>query len=188
MIFQRGRKLSKQDKENLYTTHFDTVYKTALFLVRDHWAAEDITHDTFNIAFAKYYQLKDAAKIVPWLRTITLNVTRGYLKTNKKITPVDFDKSFLAQDQSSFTPIEDIIKQRETGQLLREAILALPIKFQEVAILRYYDELEVAEIADFLKIPEGTVKSRLSRARDKMRKHIEKTENARGKGGIVGVK
>src|SRR5690606_1504530 len=102
---------------------FDTVYKTALFLVRDHWAAEDITHDTFNIAFAKYYQLKDAAKIVPWLRTITLNVTRGYLKTNKKITPVDFDKSFLAQDQSSFTPIEDIIKQRETGQLLREAIL-----------------------------------------------------------------
>jgi RNA polymerase sigma-70 factor (ECF subfamily) len=188
LILKRGKRLSKQDKEDLYTTHFETVYKTALFLVRDHWAAEDITHDTFNIAFAKYYQLRDAAKTVPWLRTITLNVARSYLKRNNKVTPIDIGKSSLAQIQSSSTPVEDIIEEQETGQVVREAIVALPLGFQEVAILRYYDELEIAEIAELLNIPPGTVKSRLSRARKRIRTHIGKTESSGGKGGITGAK
>lgn len=184
MLRKNNTRLSTQDKESLYMNYFETVYQTALFLIRDRWAGEDITYDTFNIVFEKYYQLKDHGKIVPWIRTITLNVARSYLKRNNKVTLIDITKNSSTLGQTLFSTVEDIIQERETSQLLREAILSLPIEFQEVALLKYYDGLEVAEIANLLKIPEGTVKSRLCRAKEKIRKHIQKLENVTIKVGL----
>lgn len=121
---------------------------------------------------------------MPWIRTITLNVARSYLKRNNKVTLIDITKNSSTLGQTLFSTVEDIIQERETSQLLREAILSLPIEFQEVALLKYYDGLEVAEIANLLKIPEGTVKSRLCRAKEKIRKHIQKLENVTIKVGL----
>ena len=74
------------------------------------------------------------------------------------------------RDTGTFNNQENELIKLETKQEIRRMILSLSEDFQAVVMLRYYDEFNVQEIADLLEVPVGTVKSRLSRARVKLKK------------------
>lgn len=67
----------------------------------------------------------------------------------------------------------DSVERQDTNDLIKEAVLSLPSKYKEVVLCVYYNEMTIAETASILNIAEGTVKSRLSRARQKLKSVLE---------------
>ena len=72
------------------------------------------------------------------------------------------------------TDTMDEIERKQDGEQIRNALLLLPEKYREVLVCLYYEERSVAETAKVLGLSEGTVKSRLSRAREKFRVILER--------------
>ncbi|CEP67457.1 RNA polymerase sigma factor, region 2 [Moorella glycerini] len=186
MLFKKHKTVcSPEIQQIIYESFFDRVYRCALSLTRDPAAAEEVAQETFMIAFEKYHQLRDPAKIGAWLVAIALNVARANYNQSKKVVPLNPDDIARVRDNYCWQNMEKLLEDREIVQDLKEAISELPMEFKEVLILKYYTEMEVEEIAFLLEIPLGTVKSRLSRARERLRKMLISREFGRlsSKGG-----
>ncbi|KKM12451.1 hypothetical protein SY88_03340 [Clostridiales bacterium PH28_bin88] len=195
MLFRKSKRRSRCSTETqqlIFEVYFDRVYRFALSVTRNPAAAEEIAQETFTIAFAKYDQLQDRSKIGAWLNAIALNLARAESNHRKKVVPMDPEDQALVQDDRSSEDFESVLAQRETSLELKKAVNNLPPDSRDVVLLKYYEELEVEEIARLLKLPEGTVKSRLSRSRNKLRRILMggegfTKEDSGGKGGTDGV-
>jgi RNA polymerase sigma-70 factor (ECF subfamily) len=125
----------------------------------DRALAEDLTQESFLRALRSIQQYQSARPFKPWLYAIAVNVARDHFKRAEVRYAVT-----LADDELLALP--DPIGLEETieidGPRIAAAIGALPVQQREAIILRYYQDLSLAEIAAVLAIPIGTVKSRLS--------------------------
>ncbi|MEW6662238.1 MAG: RNA polymerase sigma factor [Bacillota bacterium] len=156
--------------------------KIALAVTRDPLTAEEICQETFAIAFEKLHQLRDPDKTGAWLSAILLNIARGAYNQKKRLLPME--SGLLAIQGLQHDPWLEMSFDSLVAVLdLQNAMKTLPMEFLEIIILKYYEDMEVEEIATQLNIPEGTVKSRLSRARGKLRRILEGTEQS-DKGGV----
>ena len=141
--------------------------KTAMFrltysIVLNREDAEDIVSEAVYKAYSHLDSLKNRKKMKAWLFQILVNESKNYLKKRNQIELVE-DISSLSQEQG-----ED-----ETTYDLLEFVYKLTDNFREVVILYYFEEFRVKEIAKILSISEGTVKSRLSRARSQLKEVLE---------------
>jgi RNA polymerase sigma-70 factor (ECF subfamily) len=82
-----------------------------------------------------------------------------------------FDEEIHASDRESVSPAA-ILVLAEDAELIKNAMNALPAEFREILTLRHQEELSYLEIGEILKIPTGTVMSRLARARAKLREYL----------------
>jgi RNA polymerase sigma-70 factor, ECF subfamily len=125
----------------------------------DRALAEDLTQEAFLRALRSIQQYQPERPFKPWLYAIAVNVARDHFKRAEVRYAVT-----LADDDLLALP--DPIGLEETieinGPRIAAAIGALPVQQREAIILRYYQDLSLAEIATALDIPIGTVKSRLS--------------------------
>lgn len=121
--------------------------------------AEDLTQETFLRALRSIQQYQTSRPFKPWLYAIAVNVARDHFKRAETRHAVT-----LTDDELLALP--DPINLEETieidGPRLALAISALPGQQREAILLRYYQDLSLAEMASVLSIPIGTVKSRLS--------------------------
>ena len=125
----------------------------------DRSLAEDLTQEAFLRVLRSIQQYQPARRFKPWLYAIALNVARDHFKraeTRYAVTLTDEEFTSLADP----TEWDEVIA--DDGQRVAAAIRALPVHQREALILRYYQDLSLAEIAEVLAIPIGTVKSRLS--------------------------
>lgn len=106
-----------------------------------------------------------------------MNTARAILKKRYKIIPLSPEEIAKINIVDNNTP-EGIYQTHEVQEQLLYAVGQLPVEFQEVVILKYYHDLEVTEIAEMIGVPSGTVKSRLFRARQKLKEIIENNETA----------
>ncbi|HCM12116.1 MAG TPA: hypothetical protein DHW85_02925, partial [Lachnospiraceae bacterium] len=67
----------------------------------------------------------------------------------------------------------DSVESQDTNDIIKTAVLSLPAKYKDVVLCVYYNEMTIAEAAIVLRVAEGTVKSRLSRARQKLKSALE---------------
>lgn len=111
------------------------------------------------------------------MSAITVNTARAILKRRCKIIPLAPERIAEINIVDNNTP-ESIYQTHEVQEQLLYAVGQLPVEFQEVVILKYYHDLEVTEIAEIIGVPSGTVKSRLSRARQKLKEIIKNHETA----------
>ncbi len=121
--------------------------------------AEDLTQEAFLRALRSIRQYRLAQRFKPWLYAIAVNAARDHFKradTRYAATVSDDDLLGLV------APIEWDDAPVDAGQQVAAALAALPAHQREAIILRYYQDLSLAEIAEVLAIPIGTVKSRLS--------------------------
>lgn len=95
---------------------------------------------------------------------MTINRSKDYLKSWSY-------RKMQLQEQLPFVSFlqKDRVVQKELQSAVGEAVLALPIKYREIIILYYYEELHTADIASLLQQPESTIRTRLRRAREKLR-------------------
>ena len=155
------------------------VYNLAYRMSNNPHEAEDISQEAFMRAYQSLARFNPSYKFSTWLYQITLNIIRDKFK-RKEIdyvsldTPIKTDDSeFYPQLADSTNNPEQIISQKENLQAIQRAIYSLPVKYREVVVLRHLQDLSYTEIGNILKLPQGTVKIRLYRAREQLRKILE---------------
>ena len=144
----------------------DRVLRTAFLLLRDRHLAEDISQETFLIAYRKQNELRDTAKVSSWLTQIAVNLCRDKMRRAAW-------KRLVFRDRVDDLLITPVMGPETTGTLwassLTQQVQQLPYKYREVIILFYYEMLSISDIAELLQESPGTIKSKLSRARRRLR-------------------
>ena len=103
-----------------------------------------------------------------WLLTIVRNTSYTLLKKNRAVDlTTTFDEEIHATDHDSASPAA-VLEHAEDAELIRKAMEELPAEFREILALRHQEGLSYKEIGEIVKIPAGTVMSRLARARAKL--------------------
>jgi RNA polymerase sigma-70 factor (ECF subfamily) len=153
----------------------DDVYRTAYLLLGDHHLAEDVSQDTFLTAYRKIGQFDGRGAFGGWLRSIAVNHCRSRMRR------ASWKRLLLRrQDQMETAGAAPGPEEISVRRSLAGEILQLPYPYREVIVLHYYHDLTVKEIAERLGKSEGTVKSRLSRARRQLKVLLDGEENAHG--------
>jgi RNA polymerase sigma-70 factor (ECF subfamily) len=160
----------------LIDNYKNMVYNLAYRMSNNPHEAEDISQEAFLRAYQSLAHFNPSYKFSTWLYQITLNIIRDKYK-KKEIdyvsldTPIETDDSeFYHQPTNLTNNPEQIITRQEDFQEIQQAIYSLPLKYREVLVLRHLQDLSYIEIANILKLPSGTVKIRLYRAREQLRK------------------
>ena len=150
-----------------------SVYHTILKMVRNVDDAEDLTIEAFAKAFKKLEKFKKDYTFSTWLFRVATNncidfIRKKKLETmsiNADITKSDGDSISIDIKDENLNPQEEAIKSQKI-ELVREFVDLLPLKYQKLVKLRYFDELSYEEIAKEIEAPLGTVKAQLHRARE----------------------
>ena len=149
---------------------FDQLYNFAHWLTHDRDEAEDLVQETYAKALRGFSSFEPGTNFRAWMYRILRNTfltSRTGLKAAAVNVPLEAEeRSEVAV--TSDTP-ETIFLERANQQLVQEAIAELPLHFREILLLCEVEEMSYQEIAETLVIPQGTVMSRLSRARATLR-------------------
>ena len=156
--------------EELYEAYATDVLRVAYYYLGDRQRAEDVTQDVFVKLITNCPSL-EAGREKAWLLKVALNRCRDLWRSSwiKKVV--------LGHPGFECFPAPDMIGRLADQQTLSEAVNRLKPEFKEVVLLFYYQGFSVAEIADMLGIAEGTVSSRLSRAREKLQNELKGDED-----------
>lgn len=173
--------------EILFNDYYDMVYKTAYSIVLDREHAQEATQEAFIKAFRKIDTLKDKSKFRPWMRTITVNVSKDMLRkiiTNRKNSVPIYDaegnmKDYVQELAHHLTP-ESIYENNEMISELKYWISQLDIDAQMIISLKYYHDYTYKKIAEIMDMKEGTVKTKLHRAKQKIAENMEEYFDTKG--------
>lgn len=172
-----GNKKRKQF-ERLFQPHLDAAYNLARYLSGNANDAEDIVQEAYLKAYRAFDAYTDN-NARAWVLTITRNTCYSWLQKNRQnlYQNVPFDEQVNSAVSSAVADSHQIIlsplQQAEDEQLkyqIMQAIEVLPIEYRESIILREMYELSYKEIARITGVPQGTVMSRLARARKRLAK------------------
>ena len=148
--------------ERLYAQYADDVLRMAYFYLADRHKAEDVCQDVF-VKLYTHGATIEPGKEKAWLLRVTVNCCRDLWRG------AWLKRVVLGAPTLEVVPAqEETIEQREEKAELMRAVHKLPTVFRETILLHYYQGLGIAEIAQLLGLPEGTISSRLSRARKKL--------------------
>jgi RNA polymerase sigma-70 factor (ECF subfamily) len=152
------------------------VFNVAYKFVGKHDQAEDLTQDIFLKIFKSLDTFDRRANFQTWLISISRNLCIDHYRSVRKERETidrDVDPNDLAPASSGPGPIA-ALEQRDRVTLLRHALAALPDTLRTAVLMRDIQELSYQEIAARLKLPEGTVKSRINRGRTELARQIRK--------------
>lgn len=168
--------LNVQSDEELYARIGSEDGEAAFRLIYERYASRlyaycarilgsrDAAKDAFQETFVRFYQkaiLFDMGmRVAPYLYTIARNLCVSTIRARKHTVSVD---EYTLQDEDC------AFEQTERSSLVRLAIDLLPLEYREPLILREYNDISYADIAEILSIPVSTVKIRIYRAKEKMR-------------------
>lgn len=163
-------------QEKLYLEYAKPVYYLALKLLKNKEEAEDITQDVFIQAFQKLSELQSPEAFPSWLNRIAANKCTDVFR--KRMRQTDSNEEALvglhfSEETDPLLIPEKSFDNAETARMIVEIIDNLPDPQRICVYYYYYEQMTVAQIAENLGTNENTVKTRLSLAREKIRKEIE---------------
>jgi len=140
----------------------------------DEELAADATHDVFLRAYEARDRYQEGRKVDTWLFTIAYNICRNHYRSNAYEAQLlaTLDAEPLADQQ-----IEVQLDQVALDEALTQVLAELPAPLHQIFSLHYQEELTIPQIAEIVGIPEGTVKSRLHKTMNIIRKKLKKYEN-----------
>lgn len=162
---------SEYEIEALIREYGNDVLRTAYMYVKDIHTAEDIFQEVFIKVNKNLSTFMEKSSIKTWIIRITINTCKDYLKSayNRRVVPMMEYREEAIISQADY----DEVEKQDTNHLIRETVLSLPTKYRDLLLCVYFNEMTIAEAAKTLNIPEGTAKSRLSRARHKLKEMLE---------------
>ncbi len=157
----RAGRMDEGRFEDLYRRYANDVLRVSYFYLGDRQQAEDVTQDVFVRLLTNAPDLEEGREKA-WLLKVALNRCRDLWRAAwvKRVV--------LGSPAMELTPAPDQMDERLERQELMYAIRRLPADFRDVILLHYYQGYGISEMADMLKVPEGTISSRLSRGRKKL--------------------
>lgn len=162
--------LGAPEIEELVHRYWHEIWQYAFFLTRQEQLAEDIAQDTFVQAFRSISSFRGESSVKTWLFKIARNTAFNYRKSAffRKVTLFG-----LLKDKTTYFSAETHYFNNILTDEIWEAVLALPKRYREIIILHAHYGLNHAELVALLGISAGTVKSRLHRARVKLKQMME---------------
>lgn len=147
--------------EELYEKYANDVLRVSYFYLGDRQRAEDVTQDVFVRLITNAPKLEEGREKA-WLLKVALNRCRDLWRGAwvKRVV--------LGSPMFEMIPAPDESEKRDDEEVLMKAVHQLPAAFRETILLYYYQGYGISEIAEMLDLPEGTISSRLSRARKKL--------------------
>ncbi len=167
----------------LVETYQDRVYNLALRMCGNPDDAFDLSQEAFFRAWRGLSGFQGEAAFSTWLFRLTANVCLDWLRAKKRrptvsLTAVDDDGEEVQMEiaDPGKSP-EEILEAAEDRAALAKAMNQLPVEYRQILTMRAINDMSYTEIAEALQLREGTVKSRLSRARLALRNLLVKTGN-----------
>ena len=156
--------------EPLVLAHQNAVFRFAYLLLGDPDDAEDIAQETFLRAWNHLKRFDTTRPLRPWLLSIASNLASNRRRSIGRYVSA-LTRAF--RDEPAPPSVEEKSLQHMNANNLWKAVRNLSVADQQVVYLRYFLDLSVAETSEALGVAEGTVKSRLSRALERLRNIIQ---------------
>lgn len=163
--------------EVLMRRHNQRIYRAIRSILRDDAECEDVMQETYVRAYEHLAQFEGRAKFSTWLTRIAVNESIKSSIARGKLDPLDLEdfdgegSIMLASHADSQTP-ENNAARSELSALLEQSILALPVAYRTVLVLRDLEEMSTAETAQVLALTDSNVKVRLHRAHELLRSEL----------------
>jgi len=165
----------------LYDKYYPQIFGYILKRIADLEIAQDITSETFFKALKNLWKFRwKNISFSAWLYRIANNEIANYFRKNKKysislekLKEKGFEPISLHNPEAEFLKAQEELKKHQDFLKIQEKISQLPIKYQEVITLRFFEKKKIKEIAEILGKKEGTIKSLLHRGLEKLKELVE---------------
>ena len=172
--------------EYIMDSYGDEIKRFIYTYVKNNADTDDITQEVFVTVFQKLDTFQGKSTLKSWIYSIAANKCKDHLRSwtyrNRKLKEKMIQSKELSE-QKNTTPELFSIQQSDSNEMISQ-ILKLPVHYREVIILFYFKEMSTKEIAEVLNIFEGTVRTRLNRAREKLKRMMEHLVSDHDKGGL----
>ncbi|MGG3102023.1 RNA polymerase sigma factor SigW [Bacillus velezensis] len=181
LIKKRIKQVKKGDQNafaEIVDLYKDKIYQLCYRMLGNVHEAEDIAQEAFIRAYVNIDIFDINRKFSTWLYRIATNLTIDRIRKKKPDYYLDAEVAG-AEGLTMYSQIaadgvlpEDAVLSLELSDTIQKKILKLPDKYRTVIVLKYIDELSLIEIGEILNIPVGTVKTRIHRGREALRKQL----------------
>lgn len=184
ILLEKAKSGDVEAYEELVKSHYTIVYNIALRMLSNTHDASDLAQEVFIKIFKSIKNFEGKSSFKTWIYRITINLCYDEYKKKKHISIVSYDEQienknddYGIQTNNEIKTPEKSLLDSEIKGVLNDAINKLPKNLKIVVVLRDIQGFSYEEIAQILKCPQGTVKSRINRAREYLRKELSgKTE------------
>lgn len=152
--------MDKEEFTRAVLEYESTLYRVAKSMLGSEADCADAAQNALLRAWERLHTLRDPAYFKTWLTRILINECRAILRQRARYVPLEEEAAE-----------GEIAPERDSG--LYEAVMGLDVKYRVPFVLYYIEGFRTREIASMLKLPEGTVKTRLRRAREILRTELE---------------
>ena len=173
-LAERHRHGDEAAFEEVYTRFTPMVYALCLRMSGESSRAQDLSQEVFLRVFRSLGRFRGRSSLRTWIYRVAINHCRSCLGRRRLRTESLDDGVLVVRVADSGRGPEDLTVAKDAGRLVAEALLEIPGRFREAVVLRDIEGLSYREIASILGIRLGTVRSRISRGRDRLRVLLER--------------
>lgn len=164
LLVKKAKRGDREALVQLIMCSKQDYYKLAYIYMKNHEDALDAMEDMIVILYESIHKLKKESAFSSWSKTILVNCCKNILRKKKKIFPLD------AVKEASY---DGVFEQKDDEIIIEKYLSLLNVKHQEVLKLRYFLDLDYKSISNIVKVPIGTVKSRISIGLKKLKETLE---------------
>lgn len=156
----------------------DKVFQICFRMLGNRHEAEDLAQEAFVRAFINIHSFNIQMKFSTWLYRIATNLCIDRLRKKKPDYHLDAEiagtdgLNMYSQIAADIMMPEEVLESLELQESIQGAISKLPEKYRSVIVLKYIEELSLKEVSEILDLPVGTVKTRIHRGREALRKQL----------------
>ncbi|SHF07195.1 RNA polymerase sigma factor [Desulforamulus putei] len=183
LLVERSKKGDREAFEHLVQLYENKVYTIAYRLMGNHADAADLAQEAFIKIYQALPNFRGDSSFSTWIYHITVNVCRDELRKRQRRPTVSLDEPAADGNNNTYEirsaapGPEEMLDRSETQAMIQHCLNTLSDDYRTILVMREIQELSYEEIAEILGCSLGTVKSRLSRARqalkEKISKHLE---------------
>lgn len=182
-IIARARRGDADAFEQLVETYREPVFRLALRMCGNAADAEEAAQEAFIAAWRGLPNFRGESKFSTWLYQLASHAAIDLLRREKRQIAAEDITEVNAPDNAPDP--QQRVEQSEQRQAVRDAIWQLTPEYRQIVVLRFLQELSYEEIGTALKLPVGTVKSRLNRARSQLKEILSQSGNLFGAGSVI---
>jgi RNA polymerase sigma-70 factor, ECF subfamily len=165
--------------ERLFWLYEKRVYNIVYGMVGNPSDAAELTQDVFVRVFQTIKTLKTDEAFLTWLRTVAINICRDHARKKAQVRVESLDQKLSFDEEELIRDVADtsdgpaaVVENAETEAAVHRAIDSLSPEHRMVVTLHHFEDMDVRDIAKALGCPTGTIKSRLARAREELKRKL----------------
>lgn len=182
-IIARARRGDADAFEQLVVAYRDQVFRLALRMCGNEADADEVAQEAFLSAWKALPNFRGDSQFSTWLYQLTSHAAIDLMRREKRQIAAEDITEVSAPDPAPGP--QQQAEQSETRQAVRDAMAQLSPEYRQIVVLRFLQELSYEEIGAVLKLPPGTVKSRLNRAKSQLKGILSKSGNLFGAGSVI---